>query len=483
MAGKILYWMFNGMVSIRPILLITNFNLQISGKKILRSLNLEIFDKEITILMGPSGTGKSTLLRTLAGLNQSNPQIKISGDILYQDKNLFNTLEKPVLVQQKLIHLTNTVKENILSHLPNRSELELPEQMSLIQQIAQDYDQAWILDNLNRSTATLERYQSKILAILYTMLSHPTLLMLDEPTTGLTDQEATLVHDLIRTIAKTTPILIVSHHIQRSKKLANRVALLANGCIQEENFTENFFNHPKNEITKQFLKTGSCAELSMQELDQLEQKVFDPQSAIIPQNDDLNQQDITEIINDYDAESILLSTDPALTFLDHHPQARSQARGPKGFVWLIRGRLAGTPCPGIVRETMLDLRYLKEVGITDLISLTEIAFDRTLAEQFDIQVTHFPIIDMSVPSLSAAQKFCVSLDQKIEQQQTIAIHCKAGLGRTGTMLAAYYLWKAPTETTAQQAIDYIRSLNHQMIQSQQQINFLYDFSAHLKKAH
>ena len=51
------------------------------------------------------------------------------------------------------------------------------------------------------------------------------------------------------------------------------------------------------------------------------------------------------------------------------------------------------------------------------------------------------------------------------------------------MLAAYYFWKAPTETTAQQAIDYIRSLNHQMIQSQQQINFLYDFSAHLKKAH
>ena len=149
----------------------------------------------------------------------------------------------------------------------------------------------------------------------------------------------------------------------------------------------------------------------------------------------------------------------------------------------MRSCSAGTPCPGIVQDTETDLNYLKKVGITDLISLTEIAFDRTLAEQFDIQVTHFPIIDMSVPSLSAAQKFCVSLDQKIEQQKTIAIHCKAGLGRTGTMLAAYYLWKAPTETTAQQAIDYIRSLNHQMIQSQQQINFLYDFSAHLKKAH
>ena len=103
--------------------------------------------------------------------------------------------------------------------------------------------------------------------------------------------------------------------------------------------------------------------------------IRNPQSAIIPQNDDLNQQDITEIINDYDAESILLSTDPALTFLDHHPQARSQARGPKGFVWLIRGRLAGTPYPGIVRETMLDLRYLKDAGITELISLTEEIFN------------------------------------------------------------------------------------------------------------
>ena len=67
------------MIDTIPILLISNLDLYISGKKILRSLNLEIFDKEITIIMGPSGTGKSTLLRTLAGLNYDNPQIEISG--------------------------------------------------------------------------------------------------------------------------------------------------------------------------------------------------------------------------------------------------------------------------------------------------------------------------------------------------------------------------------------------------------------------
>ena len=48
------------------------------------------------------------------------------------------------------------------------------------------------------------------------------------------------------------------------------------------------------------------------------------------------------------------------------------------------------------------------------------------------------------------------------------------------MLAAYYLWKAPIGTTAQEAIDYIRSLNYQTIQSQQQINFFYSFSEYIK---
>ena len=142
--------------------------------------------------------------------------------------------------------------------------------------------------------------------------------------------------------------------------------------------------------------------------------------------------------------------------------------------------MAGTPCPGIVGETMLDLGYLKDVGITELISLTEEMFNPLKAKVLGIDVSHFPIIDMSVPSLKDAEWFCQNLDQKITEQKIIAIHCKAGLGRTGTMLAAYYLWKAPIGTTAQEAIDYIRSLNYQMIQSQQQINFLYSFSEYIK---
>jgi atypical dual specificity phosphatase len=70
------------------------------AKKVFRSLNLNIQNKGITVILGPSGTGKSTLLRTLAGLNDNNPHIKFTGKILYRGKNLFNQSNKPALVQQ-----------------------------------------------------------------------------------------------------------------------------------------------------------------------------------------------------------------------------------------------------------------------------------------------------------------------------------------------------------------------------------------------
>ena len=166
---------------------------------------------------------------------------------------------------------------------------------------------------------------------------------------------------------------------------------------------------------------------------------------------------------------------PALTI-------KSRFMGPRGFVWLIPGRLAGTPWPGIVRDTDEDLDALRNVGITRLVSLTEIPFDEAQAARFGIRCANVPIPDMHAPTLAAACDFCRDTDQWLQAGETVAIHCKAGLGRTGTLLAVYWLWNGQGQYSAIQAIEYVRRMESGMIQSQAQVDFLSEFADWLQAA-
>lgn len=472
------------------ILEIKHFNLQIVRpqgrvKKILRSIHFSVPKKGIVIILGPSGTGKSTLLRTLAGLNDLNPDIQMSGEILYQGQNLFNAEQRPVLVEQKITHITNTVKENILSHLPHRSQIMQSEQNTVIAGLCEQYQQGWMIQHLTQPVLKLERHEQRLLSIFCAVLSSPALLMLDEPTAGLTDTAAILIHDLIRMIARNIPVLMISHHIARTKMLADHVVLIANGTVQEYNNTEDFFAHPQNEMTRQYLRTGSCAELSADELDAMELQaqievspsdLQEDQSASIEKSPNISPQ---LNVDPRSRDGFIGVDDQDLGLIQHDPDAKSQYIGPRGFVWLIRGRLAGTPAPGVVGNTRDDLLALKAAGVTNLISLTEQMFESAEAEQFGIEITHFPITDMQAPSLMQAHQFCLDVTEKLLAQRVIAIHCKAGLGRTGTMLAVYDLWLSQGRKTAQQAIQHIRSLNGLMIQSTQQTDFLDEFAEYL----
>jgi len=105
-----------------------------------------------------------------------------------------------------------------------------------------------------------------------------------------------------------------------------------------------------------------------------------------------------------------------------------------GFKWVLNDKMAGSGKPGLYDEPMKDIEFLKENGIKWIYNLTETGLD----EEFDdkgFNIVHFSIPDMGIPMPKNAFEICKEIKSNIESGEKVLVHCKGGLGRTGTIIA------------------------------------------------
>jgi atypical dual specificity phosphatase len=159
------------------------------------------------------------------------------------------------------------------------------------------------------------------------------------------------------------------------------------------------------------------------------------------------------------------------------PTAAEAMPRPGGFHWVIPERLGGMQMPGLLNDEARDLASLRRLGVHLLISLTEAPFDAERLRAHGIASHHLPIVDMDVPSLEDAERLCRGLSALIDQGRSVVLHCKAGLGRTGTMLACALVYRGEN---AVQAVHRVRSVNPLYIQSDRQLAFIPKFEHHLR---
>ncbi len=460
-----------------PVLELRGFGLAIQERVILRSLDFWLPATGCTVLLGPSGTGKSFLVRTLAGLNDQHPSLRRWGEVIYLGAPLAEP-NRPALVVQKAQLLVSTVLDNLQSGLPNRSSLTRAEQIARIRAVASSLDEAWVAEAFSTPVINLGLKQQRVVSILRAMLGTPALLMLDEPTTGMHESDAQDLLRLIQQISTQCAVLVVLHHLGHARSLADRMLLIASGQVQEMASTRDFFESPQSEAARQFLRTGSCPEYPIEagppeEITKSE--IAAEALAAVPSAVTVSVH--TEIPGEDEGTTVR----PALDIGQPSSPAKSAACGPRGFAWLLPGQLAGTPWPGLLRDVEHDLADLQHVGVSRLVNLTEESMDGTAPDRYGIQLHTLPIPDMGAPSATAAANLCVDIDRWIQAGDVVALHCRAGLGRTGTLLAAYWLWRGHGSRTAVEAVDRIRYLNNNMIQSQEQIRFLEAFAQRLSQ--
>jgi atypical dual specificity phosphatase len=419
-----------------PVLGLRRFGVAFGRQVVLANVTLELASATTTWLVGPSGAGKSALLRTLAGLNDAQPSLRTWGEAWLRGRPLGGP-NRPALVMQDSRFLLATVRENVVSAFPDRSALQQRAQTAAAHDLFEACGVTDLVPLLDTAAVDLAPGAQRRLAIVRAHATGAPVLLADEPTAKLGEPEAKEVLTLLARIARQTALLVTTHRADHAQALRGSVAMLAGGRIHEVTPTDTFFGGAtQSEAGAEWLVTGGCSEPSP----------------------------------DAPPDSLAPGVPRPTPLPSRVRRAIASAAEPRDFYWVIDRRLAGTPRPGVVAELDSDLSALRALGVTVLVTLEETATVPASALQaHGMRGIHVPIPDRHPPTMEQAHRLFREIDARLASHDVLAVHCLAGLGRTGTVLAGYLVHRG---LSALDALDRVRSLRPRSVQTSEQVEFL-----------
>ena len=225
----------------------------------LKNIDIEIPEHSITALIGPSGCGKSTFLKTLNRMNDLVPGVKITGEVMYNGKSIFDTdvnaLRKEVgMVFQKPNPFPMSIYDNI-AYGPRTHGITNKAQLDEIVEKALRSAAIWdeVKDRLKKNALGMSGGQQQRLCIARALAVEPKVLLMDEPTSALDPISTSRIEDLAMELKKEYTIVIVTHNMQQAVRISDQTAFFLLGDLVEYGNTEQMFSQPKDKRTEDYI--------------------------------------------------------------------------------------------------------------------------------------------------------------------------------------------------------------------------------------
>jgi phosphate transport system ATP-binding protein len=245
-----------------PKLVVENLSVQYpDGTESLRGISLAIPANQITVLFGPAGGGKSTMLRCLNRLNELVDGVRMSGRVLLDGRDLYAPDVSVIDVRRRVgmvfaqpVPLPGSIRTNLEYGPRLRGERDGRRLAELVERslvAAALWDE--VHDRLDEPAVALSGGQQQRLCLARVLALEPEVILLDEPTSGLDPLSTAKVEDSLQTLKRDYTIVIVPHSIQQAARVADYAAFFLQGELIEAGPGAPLFTVPKDKRTEDYI--------------------------------------------------------------------------------------------------------------------------------------------------------------------------------------------------------------------------------------
>jgi phosphate transport system ATP-binding protein len=240
---------------------VENLDVYIEDQHILKDVNLAIPEKSITCIIGPSGCGKTTFLKTLNRMHDETPDVKIKGSVYVDDLNIYDkgvnvidTRRKMGLLAQRPCPLPMSIFDNVaygprIHGIRKRKAIN----QTVIQYL--QYVGLWdeVRGRVRSSASRLSIGQQQRLCLARGLAIEPEYILGDEATSALDPLSTKKIEELFIKLKEKYTVILVTHTLRQARRIADYIVFMYLGKIVETGPTEEFFNNPKKQLTREYL--------------------------------------------------------------------------------------------------------------------------------------------------------------------------------------------------------------------------------------